>query len=63
MRPALVAACTPSLGELIAEHWKLPTGELCTVIAKHHPAATSAEIIAELRQADELERNRPKRAG
>jgi hypothetical protein len=50
MRPALVPLGIPTLAELIREHWEKPTGELVTIIARHHPAATSAEIIAELRR-------------
>ncbi len=67
MRPAPVASWTPTLAELIREHWEKPTGELCTLIARHRPAATSAEIGAELRkqaaaafaEADALDRLSP----
>lgn len=44
---------TPPLAELIAEHWARPTDELCTIIARHHPTATTAEIVAELRRQAE----------
>jgi hypothetical protein len=67
--PILVATRTPTLGELIQTHWEKPTGDLVTIIARHHPAATTAEIIAELErqaaaalaEADALERHRDRR--
>lgn len=64
MSPNHGATCTPTLAELISEHWAKPTDELCTIIARHHPAASTSEIVAELRrqatanlaEADEFER-------
>jgi putative DNA primase/helicase len=47
--PILVASNTPTLAEFIREHWEKPTDELVAIIARHHPAASSAEIIAEPR--------------